>query len=82
MQIATLDRRSHVPEEEGQQQGTDVRPVNIGVRHNDDAVIADLLDVEVVPTDTSPKGRDEHLNFLAAEHLVEARLLDIQNLSP
>src|SRR5215471_6389958 len=57
-----------------------MRSVNIGVRHNDDAVIADLLNVEVVPTNASPQGRDEHLDFLAAEHLVEARLLDVQNL--
>src|SRR5262249_38089498 len=82
MQIATLDHRPHVPEEESQEQSTNMRSVNIGIRHNDDAVIADLLDIKVVPTDTSPKGGDEHLDFLAAEHFVEARLFDVQNLAP
>src|SRR5262249_23708122 len=82
MQIATLDHRPHVPEEEGQEQGTNVRPINIGVRHDDDAVIADLFDVKIIPTNASPEGRDQYLDFLAAEHLVEARLLDVQNLPP
>ena len=56
-------------EEEGQEQGADMRPIHIGVGHDDDAVITDLLNVKVVAANASPKGRDEHLDFLAAEHL-------------
>ena len=69
MQIATFDGRSHMTKEKGQEQGADMRPIHIGVGHDDDAVITDLLNVKVVTTNTSPKGCDEHLDLLAAEHL-------------
>jgi hypothetical protein len=43
-----FDQRLHLPEEEGEQQGADVGPVDVGVGQDDDLVVADLGDVEVL----------------------------------
>src|SRR5207244_11172615 len=58
----------------------EVRPVHVGVGHADDAVVAELLDVEVLRTDAGPERRDHRPDFVAADHLVEPRTLDVQNL--
>src|SRR5262245_18283147 len=80
MQIATLNDWPHVTEEKGQEQGTDMRPIHISVSHDDDAVIADLLNVKIVAANASSKSRDEYLNLLAAQRLFYACLLDVENL--
>src|SRR6202041_240626 len=80
-QMARLDDRAHLPEEKGQQQGADVRAVDVGVGHDDDLVVAQLLDVEVVPPDAGAKRGDQGADLLASQHLVEARALDIEDLA-
>ena len=79
--VAAIDELRHLPVEERQQQRPDVRAVDVGVRHDDDAVVAELVGVEVLGADTAAKGRDHRLDLVAAEHLVEARLFDVQDLS-
>src|SRR5215470_9213423 len=69
VQIAALDDWPHVTEEKSQEQGTDMRPIHSRVSHDDDAVIADLLNVKIIATNPGPKSRDEHLDLLTAEHL-------------
>ena len=46
--MAPVDQRLHLPVEEGQQQGADVLAVDVGVGHDDELVVAELLDVEAV----------------------------------
>ena len=46
--VAALDQLGHLPIEERQQQRADVGAVDVGVGHDDDAVVAQLVDVEVV----------------------------------
>ena len=58
-----------------------MRAVHVGVRHDDDAVVAQLLDVEVLAADSAAERRDHRLDLVAAQHLVEARLLDVQDLA-
>jgi hypothetical protein len=58
-----------VTEEKGQEQGADMRSIHIGVSHDDDAMIADLLNVKIVAANASSKSRDEYLDLLAAKHL-------------
>ena len=41
--IAVLDEGPHEAEEEGQQQGADMGAVHIGIGHDDDLVIAELM---------------------------------------
>src|SRR5205823_4161705 len=47
----------------------------------DDAVVPQLRDVEVLRADAAPERSNHRLDLVAAEHLVEARLLDVQNLA-
>src|SRR3546814_9882938 len=54
----------------------------IGVRHDDDLVIAGLGDVEFLGADVRAEGRDQRADLRRAQHLVEARALDIQDLAP
>src|SRR5690348_1233369 len=48
-QPALLDHRSHVLREQGDQQGTDVRAVHVGVRHDHDAAVAERGELERAP---------------------------------
>ena len=61
--------------------------VDVGVGHDDDAVIAQLCNVEVVIAraaarlaDAGSKCRDQREYFVAGQQLLIPRLLDIQNL--
>ena len=54
--------------------------VDIGVRHDDDLVIAQLGDIEVV-TDAGAEGSDQRADLRRGQHLVEARALDVEDLA-
>ena len=71
---------AHLTEEKGEQQRADVRAIDIGVSHDDDAAVAEFRDVEVF-ADAALQRLNENANFFEAEHLVEARLLDVEELS-
>ncbi len=79
--VAPFDQDRHLAVEESEQQRADVRTVDVGIRHDDDAVIAQFVDVEVVAAYAATERRDERADLRRREHLVEARLLDIQNLA-
>src|SRR3990167_8488819 len=79
--VATLDQLRQLTEEEGQQQGTDVRTVDVGVGHDDDVVVAQLVDVVLIAADTTAQGGDQGADFLGGNHLVETRFLDVENLA-
>jgi hypothetical protein len=79
--VTAINQLVHLPVEERQQQRPDVRAVDVGVSHDDDAVITEFIDVEVLTADAAPERRDHRLDLVAAQHLVEARLFYIQNLA-
>ena len=79
--MAALDQLTHLPVKESQQQGSDVRAVDIRIRHYDDAVIAKLVRIKICPADAATQGGDQRPYFCGRQHFVEARLLHIQNLS-
>ncbi len=79
--LLRVDQLLHVPEEERQQQRADVRAVHIRVRHDDDLVVAQLGGVEIVFADARAHRRDQGADFLVAQHLVVARLLDVEDLA-
>src|SRR3546814_4451081 len=68
-------------EEEGEQQGADVAAVHIGVGHDDDLVVAQLVDVELVAADAGAERGDQGADLLRGQHLVEARPLDVEDLA-
>ena len=78
--LALLDQLAHMTKEEGEQQRANVRTVDIGVCHDDDAAVAQLCDVEVF-TDAALKRLNKNADFLEAEDFVETRLLNIDQLA-
>jgi hypothetical protein len=81
IEMPALDQLRHLPEEKGQQQSADMGAVDIGIGHDDDLVIAQLVGVELVLADTGAKRRDQRADFLAREHLVKAGPFDIEDLA-
>ena len=81
IEMAALDDRPHLAEEERQQQRADMRAVDVGVGHDDDLVIAQLVEVEVVAPDAGAERGDQRADLLARQHLVEARALDVEDLA-
>ncbi len=57
-----------------------MRAVDVRVRHDDEAVVAELGDVERI-ADGRAEGDDEVFNFLISENLIDAGLLGIEDLS-
>ena len=80
--VPPLDQIRHLAKKESQQQGADVGAVHIGIRHDDDVVVAQPVGVELVVADAAAQSGDQGAHLLGGQHLVEARLLDIQNLAP
>ena len=58
-----------------------MRAVDVGVGHDDDLVVAQLLDVELVAADAGAERGDERADLFGRQHLVEARPLDIEDLA-
>ena len=80
IEVAAIDQFAHLPVEEGQQQRADVGAVDVGVRHHDDLVIAQLVGGEVVADAGAERG-DQRADLLAGQHLVGADALDIEDLA-
>src|SRR5713226_8113833 len=79
--VAALDELVHLAVEEGEQERADVGAVHVGVRHDDDLAVAKPRDVEVVLADSRAERGDEGADLLVREHLVEPRLLDVEDLA-
>src|ERR1700679_1423072 len=77
--MPALDEYGHLAIEERQQQRSYVTSVNVSVSHNNDAVVAQLVDVEIVTADSAAQGSDESAHLRRCQHLVEARLLDVED---
>ena len=83
---AALDQALHLAIHEGQQQGADVGAVHVGVRHDDDLVVAGFVGVEAADglaalADAGADGGDQGPDFLVGEHLVQAGLLGVDQLA-
>ncbi len=76
-----IDQLRHLPEEQGQSEGSDVGAIDVGVSHQNDLVVPGLLDVELV-TDTGPDRCDQRLDLVVLEDLVDPALLDVEDLAP
>ena len=78
--VAELDERAHVAEQQRQQQRRDVLAVDVGIGHEHDLVVPGLVGVEVL-ADAGAERRDHGLHLVVAEGPVEARLLDVEDLA-
>src|SRR5262245_66583647 len=79
--MAALDQLVHLAEKKRQQQRADVRAIHVRVSHNDDLVVPQLVRIELVAPYAGAERRDQRADFLAGQHLVEPRPLDVENLS-
>jgi hypothetical protein len=71
IQMALVDHRPHLGEEEGHQQAGDMGAVDIGVGHDDDLVIAQVVDVEL-GAHADAKRLTQIVDFLIGAQLPEA----------
>ena len=55
--------------------------VHIGIRHDDDLVVAELVDVEILAQSGAERG-DDGLELVVAVNLVGAGLFDVEHLAP
>ena len=78
--VAGVDQLRHVAEEEGEQQRADVCAVDVGVGHEYHPVVPGLLQVELL-ADARADGRDQRLDLVVLQDLVQAGLLDVQDLA-
>ncbi len=85
VKVAAVDYRAHEAVEESQQQGANVRTVDVGVGHQDDLVVADALDVEMSlvagALDAGADGGDHRPDLVVLERLLQVGLLDVQDLA-
>ena len=78
--MSASDDLRHLAVEERQQKGANVGAIDVGVRHDDDAVVAELREIEVL-LDTRTKRGDQDLDLLVLEHFVEPGLLHVEDLA-
>ncbi len=79
--MSALYQFRHLAVEEGQQQGTDVGSVDVGIRHDDDAMVTELVRVELFTPDATAKRGDQGAHLCRRQHLVEASLFDVEDLA-
>ena len=87
--FALFNKFHHVPAEKSEQKRANVRTIDIGICHNNDATIAKLLDIEATlaillggsDADASADCRDEGLDFGVLKDFVEAGLLDVDDFA-
>ena len=79
-EVARFDDVGHLPVEERQQQRSDMRALHIGVRHDDDLVVAQFRQIELIANAGAERG-DKRADLCAREHLVDARPLHVQDLA-
>ena len=83
--IPLFQQRTHTTEKERQQQCGNVRPVHIGIGHNNDFMIAQFLDIRLFRIffrpDSHPQSLEHITDFLTFEDLVIHRFFHIQYLT-
>ena len=81
IEMPGLDQFRHLPEEEGQKQRADMGAIDIGIGHDDDLVVAQLVQIELVPPDPGAERGNQRADHVRTQHPVEARALDVQDLA-
>src|SRR2546429_552782 len=89
--LAGAHQFSHLPKKESEQQGANMRTIDVRVRHDDDPTVAQLRDVEAAFVfavailfrfaDARADRSDHRLNLIVLEKLILARFLDVDKLA-
>ena len=78
--MAVLNQLRHKAEEQGQKQRGNVLAVNVGIGHEHDLVVAQLLDIEFLVNASTQRGNNR-LDLGILEDLIHAGLLHVQDLA-
>src|SRR5690554_7280954 len=79
--MTTLDQFRHLTEEEGQQQRTNVRTIDVSIGHDNDFMVTQFVRVIFFTTNTTAKCSNQCADFRRGNHPVETRTLYVQNLT-
>ena len=79
--VTGFNQGLHIAEKEGQQERADMGAVNVGIRHDDNLVVAELFEVKFVADTGTQRGDDRH-ELVVAVNTVDTRLLHIQHFTP
>ena len=71
----------HLAIEKAEQQGANMRTVDICIGHDDHFVVPALTDI-LLRADADAHGRNHALNFFICEHFVFARFVRVDDLAP
>ena len=58
--VSLFDKRAHIAVEERQKQSADVRTVDIGIGHDDDAAVTELIQIEFFADARAERRNDRH----------------------
>ncbi|MBG9885522.1 hypothetical protein ABE10_02745, partial [Bacillus toyonensis] len=78
---SVLDQRSHVSEEQGQQERPDVGAVDVRIAHEDDLPVPRRGQVEGT-TGPRPDDLDDRRAFGVRKHVADRGLLHVEDLAP
>ena len=67
--VSLFDKRAHIAVEERQKQSADVRTVDIGIGHDDDAAVTELIQIELFADARTERRNDRH-EFIVAVNAV------------
>ena len=78
--MAVLDDLWHLTIEKCENQGSDMGPIHIRIRHDNDFMIAKFLNLKITFADSRPQGGNNRLDFLIGKHFIKAGLFHIEDL--
>ena len=78
--MASFYQCRHLTVEKGQQQRTNMGTIDVGVRHDDDAVIAQFVGIELFSSNSTTHCGNQCAYFGRRKHLVESSFFDIKDL--
>ena len=79
--MSLLDQLRHKSVEECEHQSINMGAVYVGIRHNDDLIVAELTDVKFI-VDARSERRDHGLDLFVGVDPVFSGLLNIQYFAP
>ena len=58
-----------------------MRTIDVGVRHDDDFMVADFIDIKIIAANASAQGGNQRADFLARQHFVKTCAFHIQDFT-
>ena len=78
--MAAFYQCRHLTVEKGQQQRTNMRTIDVGVGHDDNAVITQFVGIELFSSNSTTHSGNQSTYFGGRKHFVESCFLDIKDL--